>query len=63
LRKHGITARAQEIDGEFVVIAGSTTRPEWQGTESSYTKLFKDLVKAGVLSPSGDGLHNVFAKD
>jgi hypothetical protein len=63
MKKHGITARAQEIDGEFVVMAGSMTRPCWQGAETSYTKLFRDLVNAGVLRPSGNGLHNQFTKD
>ncbi|MDO9314821.1 MAG: hypothetical protein Q7T97_09780 [Burkholderiaceae bacterium] len=56
VRKHGLTARAQEIDGEFVVMKGSTTRRTWDGVETSYTKLFKDLLKAEVLSPSADGL-------
>lgn len=63
VRKHGITARAQEIDGEFVVMKGSTTRRNWDGVETSYTKLFKDLLKAEVLSPSMDGQHNTFTKD
>lgn len=63
VKKHGITAQAQEIDGEFVVMKGSKARLNWEGVESSYTKLFKDLVKAGVLSPSEDGRHNTFTKD
>jgi Domain of unknown function (DUF4357) len=63
IKKHGITARAQEVDGEFVVMKGSKTRLNWEGVETSYTRLFKDLLKAGVLSPSDDGHHNIFAKD
>lgn len=63
IKKHGITATAQEIDGEFVVMKGSKTRLTWEGVETSYTRLFKDLVKAGVLSPSDDGQHNIFSKD
>ena len=63
VKKHGITARAQEIDGEFVVMKGSNARRNWEGVETSYTKLFKDLVKAGVLSVSADGMHNTFTRD
>lgn len=63
IKKHGITARAQEIDGEFVVMKDSKTRLNWEGVETSYTRLFKDLVKAGVLIPCADGQHNVFTKD
>lgn len=63
IKKHGITARAQEIEGEFVVMMGSKTRLNWEGVETTYTRLFKDLVKSGVLSPSDDGHHNIFTKD
>ena len=33
VKKHGITARGQEIDGEFVVFKGSTARRTWEGAE------------------------------
>jgi hypothetical protein len=61
--KHGITATGQEIDGEFVVFQGSRARRDWEGVESSYTKLFKDLVQKGVLQPSPDDQHNEFTQD
>ena len=63
IKKHSITARAQEIDGEFVVMKGSKTRLNWDGAETSYTRLFKELLKTGVLLPSDDGHHNIFTKD
>lgn len=61
--KHGITARGREIDGEFVVFQGSLARRQWEGVESSYTKLFNDLAKKGVLAPTADGQHNTFTQD
>jgi hypothetical protein len=63
LAKHSITALGQEVDGEFVVFKGSRTRRHWEGVESSYTKLFKDLVQKGVLQPTPDDQHNEFTQD
>jgi len=54
--KHGIEATARLEDGEFVVQAGSKARKAWEGRGSentSYGKLFLDLVKTGVLVESG----------
>jgi hypothetical protein len=61
--KHGITARGQEIDGEFVVFKGSRTRRHWEGVETNYTKLFNDLVQKGVLRPTPEDQHNEFTQD
>ena len=63
INRHQIIARAQEIDGEFVVMAGSKTRLHWEGVTITYTLLFTQLVEAGVLVPSADGKHNEFAKN
>jgi hypothetical protein len=63
VKKYGITARAQEIDGEFVVYKGSKARREWEGVDISYTKLFHELVRNGVLQPTADGLLNEFTRD
>jgi len=63
LRKLGIRAKAQEIDGEFVVMKDSQARISWEGVGTSYSKLFADLQKAGVLTPSPDSQYNVFTKD
>jgi hypothetical protein len=63
VRLHGIVARAQEINGEFVVLAGSMARLRWEGVETNYTRLFNELSASGVLVPAPDGLHNVFKKN
>lgn len=63
-RKHGLTALAQLIDGEFVVKEGSQARAEWSGDtteKTSYWKLFRELVNQGVLVVEGD--HRVFSTD
>lgn len=62
IRKHEITARAREIDGEFVVEKGSKARLQWEGVDGTYTLLFQELVKAGVLVSTADGKHNQFAQ-
>ena len=62
IKKHEITARGQEINGEFVVEMGSKTRLHWEGVDGTYTRLFLELVKAEVLVPTPDGKHNQFAK-
>ena len=63
LKKHDITARGQEIDGEFVVMKGSMARLQWEGGPSGYNRLFQELIQAGVLAPTLDGKHNVFTRD
>lgn len=63
ITKYGISARGQEIDGEFVVFKGSRARRQWEGVETNYTKLFKDLVQTGVLKPTTDDQHNEFTQD
>jgi len=61
LRKVGAVATAQEIDGQFVVFAGSTARkmgvPSWQ----SYKSLREKLVADGSLVGSDDPACLVFA--
>lgn len=49
--KAGADARAQEVDGEFTVRAGSRARQTWVGTESSYKKLREQLQRSGALQP------------
>jgi hypothetical protein len=63
VRRHDISAHAQEINGEFVVLTGSTTRGEWEGVEGGYTQLFKELVRSGVLAPTADGSRRSFTRD
>jgi len=60
--KHGVTARAQEIDGEFFVLKGSAARGKWVGVDGGYQALYQQLVADGVLVAS-DGEHLVFSDD
>lgn len=54
-KKHGLVARATLIEGEFVVIEGSTARLNWVSaqTQHSYTGLRDDLEKSGILLQQG----------
>jgi hypothetical protein len=61
--KHGITARGQEINGEFVVLKGSKTRFSWEGVDGGYTGLFNELVRVGVLVPTADNRHREFSRN
>ena len=54
--KFGIKARAQEIDGEFVVLADSLARAEWRGTDNNYQSLHEQLCDDGVLVLTDNGL-------
>lgn len=55
-KKHGISAAAQEIDGEFTVLKGSTAREGWtQDSSISYSGLRGALERDGVLAPTSDG--------
>lgn len=63
LKRLDITARGQEINGEFVVFQGSQARASWEGVEVSYMRLYQELVKAGVLAPVEGGRCNVFTRD
>ncbi|NKR88859.1 DUF4357 domain-containing protein [Rhodococcus hoagii] len=56
LKKSGITATAQEVDGEFTVLEGSGARLKWAGAEShSYTGLRAKLEQDGTLVLTSDG--------
>jgi hypothetical protein len=55
LKREGILATAQEIDGEFTVFADSTARREWTGAVGhSYRGLREKLEQDGTLIPSID---------
>jgi len=61
--KHKITARAQEVDGEFFVLKGSQAKPEWTGSDDGgYRKLHEQLLEEEVLVP-GEGQLAVFIQD
>jgi hypothetical protein len=50
----GITATAQENDGEFTVLEGSSARRSWIGTDGGYERLRERLEQDGTLVPSAD---------
>ena len=53
--KHHIKARAQEVDGEFFVLAGSIARATWSERSHTYRDLYEQLGKEGVLAPHSAG--------
>ena len=62
-RKHGIQAEAQEIDGDFIVRAGSQAQAKWIGVPShNYGALHQQLVGTGVIAAGADG-HSRFVTD
>jgi hypothetical protein len=63
LKKEGITASAQEIDGEFTVLEGSGARAFWGGVDHSYKALHHKLVEEGVMVPDPGGRSMRFARD
>ena len=55
-KKKGLEAQAREIDGEFVVRAGSDAAKDWKGaSDHSYSKRHAQLIKAGKLVPGDKG--------
>lgn len=57
LPRHSVTARAQEVDGEFIVLEGSTARGTWVGTHRhpGYQRIHDRLIADGLLAGSADG--------
>lgn len=53
-KKHGLQATATLLDGEFVVLEGSTARREWASGWKSYADLHRELRTSGILAPQGD---------
>jgi hypothetical protein len=60
--RYRVSARGQEVDGEFFVLKGSNARSEWVGTERGYRGLYKQLIEEGVLV-AGSGEHLTFSDD
>ncbi len=63
-KKHKIRANAVLQGGEFIVQRGSQARLSWSGStkeKADYSKLFDELVGAGVLIADGD--RRVFSTD
>lgn len=59
----GVEARAREIDGEFIVMKGSTARREGTRTWTSYKGLREQLVDEGKLVLSDQPDYYVFTED
>ena len=53
--KHQIKARAQEVGGEFFVLAGSIARASWSPNSHTYRDLYEQLNEDGVLAPHSSG--------
>lgn len=64
LKKSGISATAQEVDGEFTVLKSSGARLKWIGGEGhSYAGMRAKLEQDGTLVPSPDGLAMQFTRN
>lgn len=62
--KYEITAWAQEIDGEFIVLSGSKARERWASNTdyASYRLLYEQLTEEGVLACDEAGIVS-FSRD
>jgi predicted GIY-YIG superfamily endonuclease len=61
--KYGISAKAREQNGDFVVLRGSIARDRWTSSHhSGYESLYQQLVDEGVLSDMSSGTRH-FATD
>ncbi|MFC0081936.1 GIY-YIG nuclease family protein [Aciditerrimonas ferrireducens] len=63
VEKEGIHARAQEVEGEFTVFAGSSARRAWKGVDIPYKRLRKKLEDESVLKMRDDGKVRVFTRN
>lgn len=64
LKRIGLTATAQEVDGEFTVLEGSRARRKWAGVENhSYAGLRAKLEQDGTLAPSPDAASMHFTRN
>lgn len=63
LESVGVKARAREIDGEFVVLKGSTARKEGVASLDTYRGLREELIGTGKLLPGEDLNVLVFTED
>lgn len=62
-QRNGVSASAQEIDGEFTVRAGARARLIWAGVDTNYKKLRERLESDGTLQLSPDGASMVLPFD
>ncbi|MBM4243692.1 MAG: DUF4357 domain-containing protein [Deltaproteobacteria bacterium] len=63
LERVGVKARAREINGEFILLAGSTARKQGVPSWTSYRSLRNQLVDAGKLVEGEDPEQLVTVED
>lgn len=62
--KHDLQAQAREVDGSFIVLAGSYARGQWQGAQGhSYEDLHRRLLEEGKLATDPITGRTVFRED
>ena len=61
--KSGVTALADEIDGEFLVLKDSKTLRESGYVSNTYAELKKELIVEGILVEDSDQRFYTFAHD
>lgn len=61
--RYGIAARAQVVDGEFIVFEGSTVRSAWVAREGGYKELRERLEGDGTILNLGSGNEETVTKD
>lgn len=62
-KKHGFVATAQEIDGEFIVLEGSTARSSWNGVDDGYKTLRETLEQDGTIEILASGTVAQFTRN
>jgi len=62
-QRHNLRAEAQEVDGEFVVLAGSQARKEWVGAGHGYKTLRQMLIDENRLVAHDGKEHLTFSED
>ncbi len=62
-KKFDVEANAIEVDGEIVVLAGSTARFGTENAENNYASLREQLINEGRMKPSDDQKRLVFLEE
>lgn len=63
LQSSSFTARAREVDGEFVVLEGSEASPIWRLQNSSSPPFRTKLIENRTLVPNDDGSKLIFSRN
>lgn len=63
INRQGLQAKAQEIDGEFIVLAGSLAKNEWPGSDHGYKSLRQSLITEKRLQQATQSGYLVFVED